>query len=173
MATDLKGRHFLKELDFTAAEFGRLVDLAAELKAAKRAGEEVVHLRGRNIALIFEKTSTRTRCAFEVAAADQGASTTYLDPAASQIGHKESVKDTARVLGRMYDAIEYRGGPGGRRGTGAVRRCAGPQRPDRPLAPDPDARRRADHARARARRPLPEIAFAYLGDARYNMGNSI
>jgi ornithine carbamoyltransferase len=109
MAIDLTGRHFLKELDFTTEEFRHLVELAAELKAAKRAGTEVQRLRGRNIALVFEKTSTRTRCSFEVAAADQGASTTYLDPAGSQIGHKESVKDTARVLGRMFDGIEYRG----------------------------------------------------------------
>lgn len=109
MAIDLAGRHFLKELDFTAEEFRGLIALAAELKAAKKAGREVRRLTGKNIALIFEKTSTRTRCAFEVAAADQGASTTYLDPSGSQMGHKESVKDTARVLGRMYDGIEYRG----------------------------------------------------------------
>ncbi|MFH8596502.1 ornithine carbamoyltransferase [Streptomyces rimosus] len=173
MATDLKGRHFLKELDFTAAEFGRLVDLAAELKAAKRAGEEVAHLRGRNIALIFEKTSTRTRCAFEVAAADQGASTTYLDPAASQIGHKESVKDTARVLGRMYDAIEYRGSS--QEAVEELARYAGVPvlngltdrwHPTQMLA---DVLTMREHV---AGRPLPEIAFAYLGDARYNMGNS-
>src|SRR3954447_12904240 len=107
--TALAGRPFLKELDFTEEEFRGLIELAAELKAAKKAGAEVQYLRGRNIALIFEKTSTRTRCAFEVAAADQGASTTYLDPSGSQIGHKESVRDTARVLGRMYDGIEYRG----------------------------------------------------------------
>src|SRR5205807_5759577 len=93
----------------SAEEFRYLLGLAAELKAAKRAGTEQPQLRGRNIALLFEKTSTRTRCSFEVAAADQGASTTYLDPAGSQLGHKESVKDTARVLGRMFDAIEYRG----------------------------------------------------------------
>lgn len=107
--TALAGRHFLKELDFTEQEFLGLVELAAELKAAKKAGTETRYLNGKNIALIFEKTSTRTRCAFEVAAADQGASTTYLDPSGSQIGHKESVRDTARVLGRMYDGIEYRG----------------------------------------------------------------
>ncbi len=173
MATDLKGRHFLKELDFTAAEFGRLVDLAAELKAAKRAGEEVAHLRGRNIALIFEKTSTRTRCAFEVAAADQGASTTYLDPAASQIGHKESVKDTARVLGRMYDAIEYRGSS--QEAVEELARYAGVPvlngltdrwHPTQMLA---DVLTMREYVPGR---PLPEIAFAYLGDARYNMGNS-
>ncbi|MBR7678721.1 ornithine carbamoyltransferase subunit F, partial [Streptomyces daliensis] len=103
MATHLKGRHFLKELDFSPEEFRHLLTLAAELKAAKKAGTERQRLRGRNIALVFEKTSTRTRCAFEVAAADQGAATTYLDPSGSQIGHKESVKDTARVLGRMFD----------------------------------------------------------------------
>ncbi|MFH8410815.1 ornithine carbamoyltransferase [Streptomyces sp. NPDC018019] len=173
MATDLKGRHFLKELDFTAAEFGRLVDLAAELKAAKRAGEEVARLRGRNIALIFEKTSTRTRCAFEVAAADQGASTTYLDPAASQIGHKESVKDTARVLGRMYDGIQYRGSS--QDAVEELARHAGVPvfngltdrwHPTQMLA---DVLTVREHAPGR---PLTEIAFAYLGDARYNMGNS-
>lgn len=111
MATDLAGRHFLKELDFTAEEFRALVDLAAELKAAKKAGTEVQRLRGRNIALIFEKPSTRTRCSFEVAAADQGASTTYIDPAGSHIGKKESARDTARVLGRMFDAIQFAGTP--------------------------------------------------------------
>src|SRR3974390_3263930 len=105
----LVGRSFLKELDFTAEELGGLIDLAAELKAANKAGREGQLLRGKNIALVFEKTSTRTRCAFEVAAYDQGAHVTYLGPEGSQIGHKESIKDTARVLGRMYDAIEYRG----------------------------------------------------------------
>ena len=103
------GRDFLKELDHTGDELLDLVDLAAELKAEKREGRERRRLTGRNIALIFEKTSTRTRCAFEVGANDQGASTTYLDPAGSHIGHKESVEDTARVLGRMFDAIQYRG----------------------------------------------------------------
>src|SRR5437879_4669165 len=107
--TALAGRHFLKELDFTEREFLGLIGLAAELKAAKKGGAETRYLSVKNIALIVEKTSTRTRCAFEVAAADQGASTSYLDPSGSQIGHKESVKDTARVLGRMFDAIEYRG----------------------------------------------------------------
>lgn len=109
MALNLRNRHFLKELDFTPQEFRFLLDLSAQLKAAKYAGTEQQRLRGKNIALIFEKTSTRTRCAFEVAAHDQGASTTYLDPSGSQIGHKESIKDTARVLGRMFDGIEYRG----------------------------------------------------------------
>src|SRR3974377_1140 len=105
----LVGRSFLKELDFSADELGRLIELAAELKAASKAGREEQRLRGKKIVLIFEKTSTRTRCAFEVAAYDQGAHVTYLGPDSSQIGHKESIRDTARVLGRMYDAIEYRG----------------------------------------------------------------
>src|SRR6187551_1884336 len=109
MPLSLRNRHFLKLLDFSRDEILLLIDLAASLKSAKRGGFEVQHLRGRNIALIFEKTSTRTRCSFEVAAYDQGAHTTYLDPSGSQIGHKESVKDTARVLGRLYDGIEYRG----------------------------------------------------------------
>ncbi|MFC0599029.1 ornithine carbamoyltransferase [Streptomyces palmae] len=172
MAKDLTGRHFLKELDFSAEEFRRLVDLAAELKAAKRAGSEVQRLRGRHIALIFEKTSTRTRCAFEVAAADQGAVTTYLDPAGSQIGHKESVKDTARVLGRMFDAIEYRG-----HGQGVLEELAAHAgvpvyngltdewHPTQMLA---DVLTMVEHCD----KPLDRVAFAYLGDARYNMGNS-
>jgi ornithine carbamoyltransferase len=109
MPTDLRQRSFLKEIDFTPDELRSLLELAAELKAAKRAGTEEPRLAGKNIALIFEKTSTRTRCSFEVAAYDQGAHTTYLDPSGSQIGHKESVRDTARVLGRFYDAVEYRG----------------------------------------------------------------
>ncbi|MET7288469.1 ornithine carbamoyltransferase [Streptomyces sp. NPDC005573] len=170
--TALAGRHFLKELDFTGEEFRGLVELAAELKAAKKAGTETPYLRGRNIALIFEKTSTRTRCAFEVAAADQGAHTTYLDPAGSQIGHKESVKDTARVLGRMYDAIEYRG-----HGQGVVEELAAHAgvpvyngltdewHPTQMLA---DVLTMTEHSD----KPLDRIAFAYLGDARYNMGNS-
>ncbi|MDC2957060.1 ornithine carbamoyltransferase [Streptomyces gilvifuscus] len=170
--TALAGRHFLKELDFTAEEFLGLVGLAAELKAAKKAGTETRHLGGRNIALIFEKTSTRTRCAFEVAAADQGASTTYLDPSGSQIGHKESVKDTARVLGRMYDAIEYRGDS-----QQKVEELAAHARvpvyngltddwhPTQMLA---DVLTMTEHTA----KPVDRIAFAYLGDARFNMGNS-
>jgi ornithine carbamoyltransferase len=109
MSVNLANRSFLKELDFTQAELRFLLDTAADLKAAKAEGRETPMLGGRNIALIFEKTSTRTRAAFEVAAFDQGAHVTYLDPSGSQMGHKESVADTARVLGRMYDAIEYRG----------------------------------------------------------------
>ena len=106
---DLHGKSLLRLADFSPEEITYLVDLAAELKAAKREGREEQKLVGKEIVLIFEKSSTRTRCAFEVACFDQGAHVTYLDPAGSQIGHKESVKDTARVLGRMYDAIEFRG----------------------------------------------------------------
>ncbi|MFE0799519.1 ornithine carbamoyltransferase [Streptomyces sp. NPDC058812] len=170
--TALAGRHFLKETDFTADEFRGLVDLAAELKAAKKAGAETRYLRGRNIALIFEKTSTRTRCAFEVAAADQGASTTYLDPVGSQIGHKESVKDTARVLGRMFDGIEYRGDSQQKveelaafAGVPVYNGLTDDWHPTQMLA---DVLTMTEHSD----KPLHEITFAYLGDARLNMGNS-
>ncbi|GAA2618862.1 ornithine carbamoyltransferase [Streptomyces vastus] len=170
--TALAGRHFLKELDFTAQEFRGLIELAAELKAAKKAGTETQYLRGKNIALIFEKTSTRTRCAFEVAAADQGASTTYLDPSGSQIGHKESVKDTARVLGRMYDGIQYRGDSQANveelaayAGVPVYNGLTDAWHPTQMLA---DVLTMTEHTD----RPLEEIAFAYLGDARFNMGNS-
>ncbi|MBD2834330.1 ornithine carbamoyltransferase [Streptomyces sp. FT05W] len=172
MAIDLTGRHFLKELDFTAEEFRGLVALSAELKAAKKAGAEVQRLRGRNIALIFEKTSTRTRCAFEVAAADQGASTTYLDPSGSQMGHKESVKDTARVLGRMFDAIEYRGDSqhaveelAAYGGVPVYNGLTDDWHPTQMLA---DVLTMTEHSA----KPLEGITFAYLGDARFNMGNS-
>ncbi|MEV0786013.1 ornithine carbamoyltransferase [Streptomyces sp. NPDC050423] len=172
MAIDLAGRHFIKELDFTAEEFRGLIDLAAELKAAKKAGTEVQWLRGRNIALIFEKTSTRTRCAFEVAAADQGASTTYLDPSGSQMGHKESVKDTARVLGRMFDGIEYRGDSqaaveelAAYGGVPVFNGLSDDWHPTQMLA---DYLTMTEHST----KPLERIAFAYLGDARFNMGNS-
>ncbi|MET9967664.1 ornithine carbamoyltransferase [Streptomyces sp. NPDC006356] len=168
----LAGRHFLKEIDFTEQEFLGLVELAAELKAAKKAGAETQYLRGRNIALIFEKTSTRTRCAFEVAAADQGASTTYLDPSGSQIGHKESVKDTARVLGRMYDGIEYRGDSQAKveelaayAGVPVYNGLTDDWHPTQMLA---DVLTMTEHSD----KPLKEITFAYLGDARFNMGNS-
>ncbi|GED84176.1 ornithine carbamoyltransferase [Streptomyces sp. 6-11-2] len=170
--TGFTGRHFLKELDFTEDEFRGLVGLAAELKAAKRAGTETRYLRGRNIALIFEKTSTRTRCAFEVAAADQGASTTYLDPSGSQMGHKESVKDTARVLGRMFDAIEYRGDSqdaveelAAHAGVPVYNGLTDDWHPTQMLA---DVLTITEHCA----KPLRETAFAYLGDARFNMGNS-
>ncbi|MEU6534360.1 ornithine carbamoyltransferase [Streptomyces sp. NPDC047000] len=170
--TALAGRHFLKELDFTGGEFRALIELAAELKAAKKAGTETPYLRGKNIALIFEKTSTRTRCAFEVAAADQGASTTYLDPAGSQIGHKESVKDTARVLGRMYDGIEYRGDSQAKveelaayAGVPVFNGLTDDWHPTQMLA---DVLTMTEHTSE----PLTRIAYAYLGDARFNMGNS-
>ncbi|MFJ8595492.1 ornithine carbamoyltransferase [Streptomyces sp. NPDC093598] len=170
--TALAGRHLLKELDLTEEEFRGLVELAAELKAAKKAGTETQYLRGRNIALIFEKTSTRTRCAFEVAAADQGASTTYLDPSGSQIGHKESVKDTARVLGRMYDAIEYRGDSqqkveelAAHAGVPVYNGLTDDWHPTQMLA---DVLTMTEHCA----KPLTEVSFAYLGDARFNMGNS-
>lgn len=172
MATDLVGRSFLKELDFTAAEFRGLVELAAELKAAKKAGTEQRRLQGKNIALIFEKTSTRTRCAFEVAAADQGAHTTYLDPSGSQMGHKESVRDTARVLGRMFDGIEYRGDGqdtveeiAAHAGVPVFNGLTDDWHPTQMLA---DVLTMTEHCA----KPLERIAFAYLGDARFNMGNS-
>ncbi|MEV6976814.1 ornithine carbamoyltransferase [Kitasatospora sp. NPDC093806] len=173
MAFNLRNRHFLKELDFTPQEFRFLVDLAARLKAAKYAGTEQPGLRGKNIALIFEKTSTRTRCAFEVAAHDQGATTTYLDPAGSQLGHKESVKDTARVLGRMFDGIEYRG-----HGQAVVEELAAyagvpvwngltdEWHPTQMLA---DVLTITEHTA----KPLAEVTLVYLGDARSNMGNSL
>ncbi|WP_405845096.1 ornithine carbamoyltransferase [Streptomyces sp. NBC_01518] len=170
--TALAGRHFLKELDFSEEEFRGLIELAAELKAAKKAGGETRYLSGKNIALIFEKTSTRTRCAFEVAAADQGASTTYLDPSGSQIGHKESVKDTARVLGRMFDGIEYRGDSqaaveelGAYAGVPVYNGLTDDWHPTQMLA---DVLTMTEHSA----KPLKQIAFAYLGDARFNMGNS-
>ncbi|MEV5043744.1 ornithine carbamoyltransferase [Streptomyces griseoincarnatus] len=170
--TPLAGRHFLKEADFTAEEFRGLLELAAELKAAKRNGTETPYLRGKNIALIFEKTSTRTRCAFEVAAADQGASTTYLDPSGSQMGHKESVKDTARVLGRMYDGIEYRGDSQAKveelaayAGVPVFNGLTDDWHPTQMLA---DVLTMSEHSDKR----LTDIAFVYLGDARFNMGNS-
>lgn len=169
----LKNRHFLKLLDFSPAEIVALLDLAAELKAAKKVGQEQQYLKGKNIALIFEKTSTRTRCAFEVAARDQGAGVTYLEPSGSQIGHKESIKDTARVLGRMYDGIEYRGF-----GQAVVEELAAYAgvpvfngltdefHPTQMLA---DLLTMREHCA----KPLNQIAYAYVGDARYNMGNSL
>ncbi|MEV0689022.1 ornithine carbamoyltransferase [Streptomyces sp. NPDC050388] len=170
--TALAGRHFLKEVDFTAQEFLGLLDLAAELKAAKKAGAEIRHLQGRNIALIFEKPSTRTRCAFEVAAADQGAFTTYIDPSGSHIGKKESAKDTARVLGRMFDAIEFRGDSQStvetlaeHAGVPVYNGLTDEWHPTQMLA---DVLTMTEHSG----KPVTEIAFAYLGDARFNMGNS-
>ena len=171
MAIDLRGRSFLKELDFTADEWEHLLALSAELKAAKRAGREEQRLRGKNLALIFEKTSTRTRCAFEVAAYDQGAQVTYLDPGGSQIGHKESMKDTARVLGRFYDGIEYRGSAQTKVETLAAfsgvpvwNGLTDEWHPTQSLC---DVLTMREHVKAE------RIAFAYLGDARNNVGNSL
>ncbi|WP_431980908.1 ornithine carbamoyltransferase [Streptomyces qinglanensis] len=176
MAADLTGRHFLKELDFTPEEFRGLVSLAAGLKAAKREGTEQPRLRGRNLALLFEKSSTRTRCAFEVAAADQGAHTTYLDPAGSHLGVKESIKDTARVLGRMFDGIQYRGSGqekveelAAHAGVPVFNGLTDAWHPTQMLA---DVLTMTEHAPGAPGRPPEELAYAYLGDARNNMGNS-
>ncbi|MEU0937825.1 MULTISPECIES: ornithine carbamoyltransferase [unclassified Embleya] len=173
MAFNLRHRNFLKELDFTPKEFNHLLDLAADLKAAKYAGIERKRLVGKNIALIFEKTSTRTRCAFEVAAYDQGAGVTYLDPGGSQIGHKESMKDTARVLGRMYDGIEYRGSKqeyveelGTYAGVPVWNGLTDEWHPTQMLADMLTMREHSD-------KPLHQVSFAYLGDTRNNMGNSL
>jgi ornithine carbamoyltransferase len=169
----LYGRNVLKETDLSPDEFRGLLDLAADLKAAKREGREDRRLTGRNIALLFEKTSTRTRCAFEVAAADQGASTTYLDPSGSQMGHKESAKDTARVLGRFYDGIEYRGTGqevvetlGAWAGVPVWNGLTDEWHPTQSLC---DALTMREHAG----KPDGQIAYAYVGDARFNMGNSL
>ncbi len=174
MHINLKNRNFLKLLDYTPAEIQFLLDLAMELKAAKKAGRERQTLKGKNIALIFEKTSTRTRCAFEVGAFDQGAQVTYLGPVGSQIGHKESMKDTARVLGRMYDGIEYRGFGqsiveelGAFAGVPVWNGLTDEFHPTQILA---DLMTMLEHAPGRT---LPELSFAYLGDARNNMGNSL
>ena len=169
----LLGRSFLKELDFTADEWRALLDLAARLKAERRTGTERRRLIGRQVALLFEKTSTRTRCAFEVAMADQGGTTTYLDPSGSQIGHKESAADTARVLGRWYDGIEYRGSGqdvvetlAEHAGVPVYNGLTDDWHPTQMLA---DQLTMLEHAG----KPLPEIAFAFLGDARNNVGNSL
>ncbi len=170
---NLRGRSFLTLLDYSTDEIRHLLDLSFELKRAKRAGEEKPRLTGKNIALIFEKTSTRTRCAFEVAAFDQGAHVTYLGPTGSQLGHKESVTDTARVLGRMYDGIEYRGF--GQERVEALAAHAGvpvwngltdEYHPTQVLA---DVMTMVEHA---GRGP-ERVAFCYLGDARNNVGNSL
>lgn len=173
MSFTLRHRNFLKEVDFTPAEWKHLLKLSADLKAAKYAGTEQPRLRGKNIALIFEKTSTRTRCAFEVAAYDQGAGVTYLEPTGSQIGHKESMKDTARVLGRMYDGIEYRGFAqslvetlGEFAGVPVWNGLTDEWHPTQMLA---DQLTMTEHSD----KPLSQIAFAYLGDARNNVGNSL
>jgi ornithine carbamoyltransferase len=173
MPFNLRNRSFLKLLDFTPAEIKFLLDLSFDLKKAKYSGTEQPRLTGKNIALIFEKTSTRTRCAFEVAAHDQGAHVTFLDPVSSQIGHKESVKDSARVLGRMFDGIEYRG-----HGQKIVEELAeysgvpvwngltNEYHPTQVLA---DLMTMTEHCD----KPLSQMKFCYLGDARNNMGNSL
>lgn len=173
MSSCLKNRSFLKLLDFSQTEITELLDLAAQLKADKKNGTETPLLKGKNIALIFEKTSTRTRCAFEVAARDQGAGITYLEPSGSQIGHKESIKDTARVLGRMYDAIEYRGFSqkvveelAQYSGVPVYNGLTDEFHPTQMLA---DLLTMREHSS----KPLNQIAYAYLGDARFNMGNSL
>jgi len=173
MAFNLRNRHFLKELDFTKEELVFLLNLSKDLKKAKYAGTEQQRLKGKNIALIFEKSSTRTRCAFEVAAQDQGAHVTYLEPTGSQMGHKETVKDTARVLGRMYDGIEYRGF--GHTIVEELAQFAGVPvwngltnewHPTQMLA---DVLTMIEHSD----NPLEKISYAYLGDARFNMGRSL
>lgn len=173
MAFNLRNRNFLKLLDFTPQEIKFLLDLSADLKKAKYAGTEQARLNGKNIALIFEKDSTRTRCAFEVAAFDQGARITYLGPTGSQIGKKESMKDTARVLGRMYDGIEYRGFGqdiveelGKYAGVPVWNGLTNEFHPTQILA---DFLTMMEHSD----KPLHQVKFAYLGDARNNMGNSL
>src|SRR6266550_4687013 len=169
---DLRGRHFLTLADYSPDEIMYLLDLAAELKAAKREGREEQRLVGKEIALVFEKDSTRTRCAFEVAAYDQGAHVTFLGPSGSHIGHKETVKDTARVLGRMYDAIEYRGF--GESVADEFAQYAGVPiyngltdewHPTQILADFLTIRENVE-------KPLHEVAFCYLGDARFNMADT-
>lgn len=173
MPVNLRNRNFLKLLDFTPEEIHFLLNLSADLKKAKYTGTERQLLKGKNIALIFEKTSTRTRCAFEVAAIDQGAHVTYLGPTGSQIGHKESMKDTARVLGRMYDGIEYRG-----YGQAIVEELAlyagvpvwnGLTNEFHPTQVLADLMTMLEFTD----KPLNRVSFCYLGDARYNMGNSL
>jgi ornithine carbamoyltransferase len=173
MAFNLRNRSFLKLLDFTPEEISYLLKLSADLKAAKRTGTEQQRLKGKNIALIFEKTSTRTRCSFEVAAYDQGAHVTYLSPDGSQIGHKESIKDTARVLGRLYDGIQYRGYS--QKTVEELAQYSGVPvwngltdefHPTQILADFLTMQEHSD-------KPLSKISFCYLGDARNNMGNSL
>jgi ornithine carbamoyltransferase len=172
MAFDLKNRNFLTLLDFSPGEIRYLLELAGELKRAKQARTEQQRLKGRNIALIFEKASTRTRCAFEVAAYDQGANVTYLGPSASQIGVKESIKDTARVLARLYDGIEYRGFDQaaaeelGRHGVPVWNGLTDEFHPTQVLA---DLLTMQEHAG----RPLHEIAFCFAGDGHSNMASSL
>jgi ornithine carbamoyltransferase len=169
---DLHGRHLLALKDFSREEIVYLLDLAAELKAAKREGREEQKLRGKNIALIFEKDSTRTRSAFEVASFDQGANVTFIGPSGSHMGHKETVKDTARVLGRMYDAIEFRGFAEATAeelaqwaGVPVYNGLTDEWHPTQILA---DFLTFEEHIP----KPLDEVSFCYLGDARFNMADS-
>jgi ornithine carbamoyltransferase len=173
MAFNLRNRSLLTVQDYTQQEFKYLLDLARDLKRAKYARTEQEHLKGKEICLIFEKTSTRTRCAFEVACHDQGATVTYLDPSGSQMGHKESAKDTARVLGRMFDAIEYRGS--GQEIVEQLAKYAGvpvyngltdEYHPTQMLADVMTMREHSD-------KPLSQIRYAYVGDTRSNMGHSL
>ncbi|MFO7869432.1 MAG: ornithine carbamoyltransferase [Bacteroidales bacterium] len=170
---NLYGKHFLKLLDFSAEDIRFLLDVSHDLKKQKKHNTEKKHLSGKNIALIFEKTSTRTRCAFETAAYDQGAHVTYLGPSGTQIGHKESIKDTARVLGRMYDGIEYRGF--GQDIVEQLAECAGVPvwngltdefHPTQILA---DFMTMEEHCL----KPLQRVSFCYVGDARNNMAHSL
>ena len=169
---NIKGQSFLKLLDFTPEQIGEFIDLAAQLKAKKKAGELVDVLRGKNIAIIFEKTSTRTRCSFEVAAHDLGMGVTYLDPTGSQIGKKESIKDTARVLGRMFDGIEYRGFEqeiveqlSEYAGVPVWNGLTNEFHPTQILADFLTLKEKFGK--------LEGLKFVYMGDARYNMGNSL
>ncbi|MFH1118724.1 MAG: ornithine carbamoyltransferase [Bacteroidota bacterium] len=173
MAFNLRNRNFLKLLDFTPQEIGYLLQLSLDLKKAKYAGTEQQKLKGKNIVLLFEKDSTRTRCAFEVAALDQGAHVTYLGPSGSQMGKKESMKDTARVLGRMYDGIEYRGYAqeivetlGKYAGVPVWNGLTTEFHPTQILA---DLLTMIEHSD----KPLHQVAFCFMGDARNNMGNSL
>ncbi|MFQ1048050.1 ornithine carbamoyltransferase [Avibacterium paragallinarum] len=173
MPFNLKNRHLLSLVHHTPQEIQFLLQLAKELKQAKYTGTEQPRLKGKNIALIFEKTSTRTRCSFEVAAYDQGANVTYIDPNSSQIGHKESMKDTARVLGRMYDAIEYRGFKQSivnelaqYAGVPVFNGLTDEFHPTQMLA---DVLTMMEHCD----KPLSDISYVYIGDARNNMGNSL
>jgi ornithine carbamoyltransferase len=173
MPFTMRGRHLLSLVHHTDRELRHLLDLSRDLKRAKYAGTEQQRLRGKNIALIFEKTSTRTRCAFEVAAHDQGAHVTYIDPASSQIGHKESMKDTARVLGRMYDAIEYRGSSqkvveelAAYAGVPVFNGLTDEFHPTQMLA---DVLTMTENSP----KPWQEISFAFVGDGRNNMANSL
>ncbi|WP_315288947.1 ornithine carbamoyltransferase [Pseudomonas oleovorans] len=173
MAFNMHNRHLLSLMHHSTRELRYLLDLSRDLKRAKYSGTEQQHLTRKNIALIFEKTSTRTRCSFEVAAYDQGANVTYIDPNSSQIGHKESMKDTARVLGRMYDAIEYRGFKqeiveelATYAGVPVFNGLTNEYHPTQMLADVLTMREHSD-------KPLHDIAYAYLGDARNNMGNSL